>query len=421
MSSRTSLHYSWIILAIGILAIFGSIGLARFGYTMLLPSMQTGLHLDNTQAGILATANLIGYLVLSVIGGALASRFGPRWVISVGLLLAGLGMLFTGLANSFLTAVLWRGLTGVGTGASNVPVMALMSAWFSQKRRGLANGIVVTGASLALILLGPITPWILATFGDQGWRTSWCLLGGVTTTLALLSWILIRDRPEEMELKPSGYNPQEPPPQDHWQKPDWRSVYRSPAVWHLGLVYVAFGFSYIIFMTFFTKRLIADGGYTQAGAGQLFMLMGWFSLLCGLIWGTVSDLIGRKGALIIVYLIHAVVFSLFGLWPTRMGFTIAAILFGLSAWSIPAIMSAACGDILGPQMAHAALGFITLFFGIGQAVGPGVAGALADATSNFDSAFFLAGSIALLGAIASAFLRPTSTTNIGEQHGTYPG
>ena len=68
-------------------------------------------------------------------------------------------------------------------------------------------------------------------------------------------------------------------------------------------MYVAFGFSYIIYLTFFSKCLIAEGGYTQAEAGRLFMLMGWFSLLCGLIWGSVSDIIGRKGALAIVYLI----------------------------------------------------------------------------------------------------------------------
>jgi len=418
MSPWKTLHYSWIVLTIGVLAIMGSIGLARFGYTMLLPPMQSGLQLDNAQAGMVATANLIGYLVLSVIGGALASRFGPRRVISIGLMLAGLGMVFTGAVRGFFGALLWRGLTGIGTGASNVPVMALMSAWFASRWRGLANGVVVTGSSLALILLGQFIPKLLLAFGEQGWRISWYLLGGVTILLALLSWWLIRDHPEEMGLQPLGG-------QDHtgshrsWQKPDWQRVYWAPAVWHLGLVYIAFGFSYIIFMTFFTKRLIADGGYTQTAAGQLFMVMGWFSLLCGLIWGSVSDFIGRKGALVIVYGIHAVAFSLFGLWPTPLGFTLAAILFGLSAWSIPAIMSAACGDVLGPQMAHAALGFITLFFGLGQAVGPTVAGALADAASNFDSAFYLAGGVALLGAIGAAFLKTISTT--GAHYGTNAG
>lgn len=48
---------------------------------------------------------------------------------------------------------------------------------------------------------------------------------------------------------------------------------------------------------------------------------------------------------------------------------------------------AACGDILGPKLAPAALGFITLFLGIGQAIGPYAAGAIADAEGSFAPVF----------------------------------
>jgi len=135
--------------------------------------------------------------------------------------------------------------------------------------------------------------------------------------------------------------------------------------------------------------------------------MGWFSLFCGLIWGVISDIIGRKGALIIVYLIHTLSFSLFALWSSPLGFTFSAILFGLSAWSIPAIMAAYCGDMLGARLAPAALGFITLLFGIGQAAGTSIAGIMADAANSFSPAFLLAGGIAFLGALSSSLLRST--------------
>ena len=46
------------------LVVFGALGLARFGYTAVLPAMQVGLEMNNTQAGALATANLVGYLAL---------------------------------------------------------------------------------------------------------------------------------------------------------------------------------------------------------------------------------------------------------------------------------------------------------------------------------------------------------------------
>src|SRR3990172_125220 len=125
------LHYAWAVLTMGTLVVFGSLGLARFGYSVILPSMQVSLSLDNTQAGFLATANLVGYLSLSILGGALASRYGPRKVIAVGLALAGVGMLLTGFSKTFLSAAVWRGVTGFGSGGRNVPAMALMTAWFA--------------------------------------------------------------------------------------------------------------------------------------------------------------------------------------------------------------------------------------------------------------------------------------------------
>jgi MFS family permease len=409
MAVKHKIHYAWVILIMGTLVVFGALGLARFGYSVVLPAMQKSLGMSNTQAGALATANLIGYLALSVIGGALAARYGPKIVIALGLVLTGLGMLFTGLVHNFISAVLWRALTGIGSGTSNVPAMGLISAWFSPRRRGLGAGIASSGSSVALIAIGPTVPYIISTYGENGWRISWYIFGCVALLLAVASFFVLRNRPSEIGLNPLGASNEESSASPKTNLTNWRLIYRSFSVWHLGLVYVAFGFSYIIYMTFFVKGLIAEGGYTQESAGKLFMTMGWFSLLCGLIWGSVSDVIGRKYALAIVYMIHAISFSLFALVPNKFGFTTSAILFGLSAWSIPAIMAATCGDILGSRLAPAALGFITLFFGIGQAIGPFVAGRIADVIGSFLPAFLLAAGVAFLGCIGALTLRPSSS------------
>jgi MFS family permease len=400
-------HYAWVILAVGTLVVFGALGLARFGYTMVLPSMQLGLGLNNTQAGGLATANLIGYLALSVLGGALAARFGPRVVITAGLTVAAAGMLLTGLSNSFPSAAVWRAITGIGSGASNVPAMGLLAAWFVQSRRGMAAGIGVTGSSLALILLGQLVPHVLMVYGWSGWRICWFIFSGMTIGLAALAFILLRNCPSELGLLPIGAPRGSEAVPSKVSALNWRGVYRSGVVWHLGMIYVAFGFSYIIYMTFFTKYLISEGGYTQESAGRLFMLMGWLSLLCGVAWGWISDILGRKTALVVVYIIQAASFGLFALWPSSSGFVLSSVLFGLSAWSIPAIMAATCGDLLGPRLAPAGLGFVTLFFGIGQAAGPGVAGIIADASHSLSPALLLASGVALFGAIGSLFLRTT--------------
>ena len=404
-SSGPKFHYCWVVLAMATFVVFASLGLARFGYTVVIPPMKTALGMDNTQVGVLATANLFGYLLLSAVGGALATRFGPRRVIAAGLLTAGLGMLLTGLVNNFTLAALFRAATGLGSGASNVPVMAMLAGWFAARWRGLAAGIGVAGSSVAIIFLGPVVPRLLAGFEQNGWRVCWFVFGGVTLLLAAAAYLLLRNSPDELGLSPFGETKPAPPPSPGPAKIAWGRVYRSVRVWHLGLVYAAFGFSYIIYMTFFVTGLMAEGAYTRDAAVKLFFLMGWCSLLCGVIWGTLSDRIGRKRALMLVYLSHAIAFSMFALWQTPCGFTVSAVLFGLSAWSIPAIMAAACGDVLGPKMAPSGLGFITLFFGIGQAVAPSVAGALADSTGSFRPPFLLAGAVALAGLIGASFLK----------------
>jgi MFS family permease len=404
-SSR--IHYAWTVLAVGTIIVFGALGLARFGFSLLLPSMQQDLGLDNRGAGSLATGNLVGYLSLSLIGGALASRYGPRRVSVLGMVVVGTGMLLTGTARSLWSGILWRTVTGLGSGASNVPIMALMSAWFSPSLRGLAAGIAVAGSSLALILTGPLVPRMLSMFPEGGWRIVWYIFGAISLIIACTAGIFLRNRPHEIGLQPLGNNDGKVNRgENELLKLRWGLVYKSPAVWHLGGVYAAFGFSYIIYITFYIRYLVGEILLQRTAAGNLFMLMGWCSVGCGLIWGTLSDRIGRKKALMWVFGLQLLSFIMFALWPKIPGLILSSVLFGVTAWSIPAIMAAVCGDVVGSRLAPAALGFVTLFFGIGQAFGPVVAGFIADRTGSFSGAFLVAGAVAFVGGFASAFLKP---------------
>jgi MFS family permease len=179
-------------------------------------------------------------------------------------------------------------------------------------------------------------------------------------------------------------------------------------VWYLGALYTAFGFSYIIYTTFFIKYLVAERGLSRIAAGSLFMLIGWFSLACGLLWSGLSDRVGRGWALFMVYLVQISAYSLFALSRGGWGLTLSAVLFGLTAWSAPAIVSAACGDLVGHRLAPAALGFVTIFFGIGQILGPVAAGMIADTLGSFRAAFLLGAGVTLLGALGAPFMGASS-------------
>jgi len=411
---RLAIHYGWIVIALGTLTTIGAHGFGRMAYTLILPSMKDGLHFSYTELGLLGTGNFIGYLCLAVSGGILAVRFGSRIVITLALILMGLTMILTGFAQSFSFAFLMRLLTGFGNAAAYVPAMALGSAWFAVKRRGIATGIVSAGIGGGTLIAGLLVPSILKAYGQEGWRFSWYFLGGGILIISILAYIFIRSQPDEKGLTPIGSEKEVPedsiPKKGTGKAVQWGLVYRVKEVWYLGFVYFMYGFSYIIYATFFAAYLIKEMGLSQAQAGSLWALVGGLSIFCGVIWGGISDFLGRKYGSALAYLTLAAAYTIFALVRTPFGFYLSSVIFGLTAWSIPTIMAAAAGDYVGPKLAPAGLGFITLFLGIGLVLGPTVGGYLADATRSFLVPFLLASGVSLAGTVSSLYLRKPSTT-----------
>ena len=403
-------HYGWVVLSLIVLAVFASLGLARFGYTSLLPAMQDTLRLTNTQTGELQSWNLVGYLLTVVFAGLMATRYGPRVVIAGSLFITGCALILTGLIPTFAGAQWGRFLAGVGGAGGNVPAMALVSAWFASNRRGLAAGAGVAGSSIGLMVTGPLVPVMLKRFGANSWPLCWFVLGGMALVAGVVCAKWLRNRPEEMGLQALGSAKAEmnqPLPDKRTSALDWRLIYRSRILWHLAAIYFAFGFSYIIYTTFFSRYLVTEGGFTPAAAGFLLLQIGMVSGISGFIWGGISDRWGRRIALLSVFGLQGFSFLFLGLSRHVPMVYLSAGLFALTAWSIPALMAALCGDVFGARLAPAALGLMTIIFGIGQALGPFFAGRVADVTHSFATAYVTAGLVALiLGAGGSFFLRP---------------
>src|SRR4030042_1175812 len=318
------IHYGWIVIAMGAVTTIGAHGFGRMAYTLILPNMKDGLHFSYAELGLLGTGNFIGCLRLAIIGGFLAARYGSRVVISLGLVLMGLTMILTGFAQNFSFAFIMRLLTGFGNGAAYVPAMALGSAWFVLRRRGFATGIVSAGIGGGTLIAGLLVPPLLKAYGSEGWRFSWYYLGGGVLFISCLVYAFIRSQPEEKGLSPIGS--EEEASQKSKSKEEkakalqWGLVYRIRAMWYLGFVYFMYGFSYIIYMTFFAAYLIKEMGLSQAQAGGLWALVGGLSAFCGVIWGGISDLLGRKYGSALAYITLAAAYVIFALVRNPIGF-----------------------------------------------------------------------------------------------------
>jgi MFS family permease len=392
-----------------VLAVFGSLGLGRFGYTSILPAMRQALSLTETQTGLLQSWNLVGYVLAALFAGILAARYGPRVVICVSLLVTALAMAATGLIPTFEGARVGRFLAGVGGAGGNIPAMALVSAWVGPRRRGLAVGAAVSGSSFGLMLTGLLVPTLVARHGSEGWRVSWYLLGALALGVLVVCALLLRNRPEELGLSPLAESPvvsARPKPGATVSSLQWSLVYRSRTLWHLAAIYFAFGLAYIIYTTFFIRYLEKEGGFGPGQAGMLWFKIGCVSIVSGFIWGGVADRWGRQRGLLCVFVLQGAAFLMFGLSRQLPVIYLSAGLFAVTAWSIPALMAALAGDVFGARLAPAALGLVTVVFGLGQALGPYLAGRIADATHSYAGAYVTVGLVALLlGAGGTMLLR----------------
>ncbi len=263
-----------------------------------------------------------------------------------------------------------------------------------------------------------MVPAILRRFGPGGWRQAWFVFAAFAFLVAVLSLIVLRNSPADKgcvpvggavggasgsslggaAVSPSGGIAGRP-------RLDWSLLYKSGQIWHLAGIYVLFGFSYVIYATFFVDYLTSEAGFTIGRAGSLWSAVGMLSVASGFIWGSVSDRLGRKYGLALVFLLQGASYALFGLWRSIPGFYLSALFFALTAWSVPAIMAASAGDLLGTKMAAAAFGFISLLLSVGQALGPFVAGRIAALTGSYSYSFVAAAVAALLGATAALFLK----------------
>ena len=399
------IHYAWVIAFTGTLVLILSHGFGRMSYSVILGSMKEGLALTYTQVGLIGTGNFIGYLCLAVIGGFLAARFGVRRILFISLLVMGVSLFLTGLSNSFSFAFLMRLITGMGNAGSYVPMMALPAAWFAAKKRGLATGVVTLGTGTGLSITGLVLPHFLTIYGADGWRYAWFLLGIIVFVCSFVCYAFLRNSPREKGLAMYGGDEEQRGAGKMTIFSAWNDVVGEKEIWKLGLVYFMYGFSYIIYLTFIIAYLTKEIGLTTKAAGEIFAVLGFFAIFCGVIWGGISDIIGRRYATMFAYAVLALSSIVLLVWKGTAGHYISAILFGLTAFSVPVIMAAAAGDVVGGRLAPAALGFITLFFGIGQALGPTAAGWLKDTTGTFNNAFILSACVAVVGAAASLVMK----------------
>jgi len=398
-------HYAWIIVVTGTIVIMACLGFGRFALGMLLPSMASSLKLSYAQIGYISTGNFIGYLAAVLLCAPIARKIGSRQLIVIALSIIAVSMALISRAQSFVSVLLLYLITGIGSGAANVPMMGLITAWFDRAIRGRAAGFVVIGSGFAIIISGKLIPFVNGHVGPDGWRTNWVILAGAVASIAVLAFLILRNKPEDKNLGPLGSEDRIVPSVPLAAAVGRENIYRNKTLYLLGGIYFLFGYTYVIYATFIVTTLVKERGFSEAVAGNFWAWVGLLSLFSGPVFGTLSDHIGRKAGLMLVFLLQMLAYLMVAANLPPLFLYLSIGFYGIVAWSIPSIMVAAVSEYVGPEKALAAFGFITFIFGLGQITGPSIAGVLAERTGSFSSSFFMAAALAAAAIVLTGYLR----------------
>ncbi len=375
IARKFPIHYGWMIVLSGGLTLFACLGLARFAFGLLLPAMRQGLSLGYDQMGLISTGNFIGYLLAVTVSPWLIRRYRPRAVIFCGLLLVCLSMLFISRSGNLSMLVIFYGLAGVGSGFANIPTMVLVSHWFRRNKRGQAAGMIIAGNGLAIILAGQIVPILNSMYG---WRSSWILLAIVSLLAAVVALLVVRNDPAELGLEPYGQV-------EAVTQKEMIGKAGTGILIQLGIIYLIFGLTYMVYGTFIVTTMVEDYGFTEVRAGQLWSWVGFFALFSGVVFGSISDRIGRRNGMLLVYTVFTVAYLLAGFGGSLGSWALwlSVIFYGSVLFAVPTIMAAAVAEYLGLERAASGFSTLTLFFAAGQIIGPGCAGLLAEFSHTF--------------------------------------
>ncbi len=379
--------YRWTILGLATFCIL-AFGVVFQSIPPLIGVLVEILNVSYARAGALMGLFIFPSIFLSIPGGVLTDRFGPRNAGVASLLGMTLGSAIVALGGSYWIIAFGRLVAGVGAAVLLVVAPKIVTSWFYDREIGLAMGVfnisMPLGTILALNLMGPVALRF-------NWQASIWVSFAVSAAALCLFLILYRSKGADGEVKS--------------EQASLLSTAKKAggSAWLVGLSWGLFNAGLISFFTYAPDYFISRGE-SIARAGLLASYPMWGSIVLGPLVGLLIDRLGHKwvfvsvgcgGTALLLYLIpefnhHAAFLSI------SIGVFVA--ILAPAIFSFPA-------ELLPESMMGFGFGILGTSVGIGTSVGPYVIGALRDATGDYLWSFAAMAIFPALGIIPMLILR----------------
>ena len=346
-----------------------SLGITRFAYGLLLPTMRADLAWSYTLAGAMNTLNAVGYLLGALATPWLLRRCTPTRLLVVGSLLASVFMAGSGFFTDAPSLLVQRLLAGVASALVFIAggLLAARLGVLVPKHMGLLLGLYYGGTGFGIVLSALLVPAMLQAAGDvpHGWAWAWwALAAACLAATGVLAWV--GQRLQVLTAPVPGAASATP------QRPfNWRDF--APAL----LGYLMFGMGYIGYMTF-VVALLKEQGTTPQAITVFYALLGVAVMASSRIWAGLLDRFKGGQALAILNALlgcATVLPALTNIWPLVL---LSGVLFGGVFLSVVASTTALVRHNLPQSQWAAGISAFTIVFAAGQIVGPTVVGWIAD-------------------------------------------
>lgn len=392
-TSGGGLSYGWVIVAIAFLSMALVLG-SRFSMGMFLPYMPEALGASAADVSAAFAVSMIGAAAMQPFSGVLFDRWGGRMLLGLGLSCAGLALCGSAFATSLWQVVLFMGLGCSIAYAAVSPVLttAIVIEWFD-KGRGAPLGVATSGTKVAMVVLPPLLAALIAGFG---WRMAMFSLGAATLLLLPLVLLLV---PETRRKGPGAPEAQPQP----LQGATLRQALRMPAFWLLAVSLFANG--QVMNLVFIhLPNYMLNEGYSAGPAAFALALLGGVGVFGTVVTGVLSDRIGSRMMLLIMFGARGLSALLVILMPGPASLLLFVLAFGLLGYGAIGVIGNLAPELFGKRAIGAILGSAYVFNQVGGATGVYSGGLAYDLTGSYSAALWLSVATTLLATIAIAFL-----------------
>lgn len=364
----------------GLIAIAAGMGIGRFVYTPILPPMIAALGLSKSQAGLIAAANFLGYLIGALVV-AMPRLKGPRRLLLLGALTASaITTAAMGLVQTLPAFLVLRFAGGAASAFVLILASTIVLERLSEAGRGELSALHFAGVGSGIAVSAALVAILLGL--GQNWQTLWLASGALALTGLVAAAALLP--------------PQADAAARNGDRPDGAA---NPALRRFIAAYGLYGFGYIITATFLVAIVRGTPAIRQ-WEPVIWIVFGLAAAPSVALWTWAAKPLGIPGAFAAACVVEAVGVLASVVWQTTTGVFVAAILvggtfMGLTALGLVGARNLATGD---PRRAMA---LITGAFGLGQIIGPAFAGFVSDRLGTFTAPSVVA-AVALLIAAALA-------------------